>query len=232
MRFSRQGYWSGYPFLPPGGIFPTQGLNSWLLPRLLHCRQIFFFKPLSHWGNSYINIASLFTISNILLILLSCIYKAWFKQTLHTGDQCKLRKWRDFPHISLWPPDPQGKLSAWQSTQIPCWHLKFNMSGPPLTSWALLCRPCFTPTPPPVSWVTQSQSTASQTSDGLQWLLPPSPPTSIDHWNLSSSSLYSKCLAFLIWMAIVNHIFDFLAPNLVSPLTHPPHCTQTDLSTR
>ena len=138
--------------------------------------RFFFFKPLSHWGNSYINIASLFTISNILLILLSCIYKAWFKQTLHTGDQCKLRKWRDFPHISLWPPDPQGKLSAWQSTQIPCWHLKFNMSGPPLTSWALLCRPCFTPTPPPVSWVTQSQSTASLTSDDLQWLLPPSPP--------------------------------------------------------
>ena len=34
MGFSRQEYWSGFPF-PPPGIFLTQGLNS----GLLHCRQ-------------------------------------------------------------------------------------------------------------------------------------------------------------------------------------------------
>ena len=33
------------------GIFPTQGSNLHLLGHL-HCRQIFFFLPLSHWGNS------------------------------------------------------------------------------------------------------------------------------------------------------------------------------------
>ena len=34
MGFSRQEYWSGLPF-PPPGIFPTQGSNLWLR----HCRQ-------------------------------------------------------------------------------------------------------------------------------------------------------------------------------------------------
>ena len=38
MGFSRQEYWSGLPF-PPPGIFPTQGSN----PRLLHCRWLL------HW---------------------------------------------------------------------------------------------------------------------------------------------------------------------------------------
>ena len=37
MGFSRQGYWSGLPF-PPPGMFPTQGSN----PGLLHCRQILY----------------------------------------------------------------------------------------------------------------------------------------------------------------------------------------------
>ena len=37
MRFSRQGYWNGLPFLLQG-IFPTQGSN----PGLLHCRQILY----------------------------------------------------------------------------------------------------------------------------------------------------------------------------------------------
>jgi len=35
MRFSRQGYWSGLPFLLQG-IFPTKESN----PDPLHCRQI------------------------------------------------------------------------------------------------------------------------------------------------------------------------------------------------
>ena len=34
---SRQGHWSGLPFLSPG-IFPTQGSN----PGLLHCRQMLY----------------------------------------------------------------------------------------------------------------------------------------------------------------------------------------------
>ena len=43
MEFSRQEYWSGWPFLLQG-IFQTQGLN----PGLLHCRQIL--HHLSHQG--------------------------------------------------------------------------------------------------------------------------------------------------------------------------------------
>ena len=45
MGFSRQEYWRGLPF-PPPGIFPTQGPNPHLL-RLLH-RQAGSL-PLSHW---------------------------------------------------------------------------------------------------------------------------------------------------------------------------------------
>ena len=45
MGFSRQEYWSGLPFPPPGGIFLTQGSN----PGLLHCRQTLY--PLSHQGS-------------------------------------------------------------------------------------------------------------------------------------------------------------------------------------
>ena len=38
MRFSRQEYWSGLPF-PSPGIFPTQGLNTFLLigSQILYC---------------------------------------------------------------------------------------------------------------------------------------------------------------------------------------------------
>ena len=43
LEFSRQEYWGGLPF-PPPGIFPTQGLNPRLLC-LLHCRQILY-----HWA--------------------------------------------------------------------------------------------------------------------------------------------------------------------------------------
>ena len=45
LGFSRQEYWSGLPYPPPGGIL-TQGLNF----HLLHCRRIFFL-PLSHQGS-------------------------------------------------------------------------------------------------------------------------------------------------------------------------------------
>ena len=38
LGFSRQEYWSGLPYPPPGGIL-TQGLNF----HLLHCRRIFFY---------------------------------------------------------------------------------------------------------------------------------------------------------------------------------------------
>ena len=41
MEFSRQEYWSGLSFPPPGD-FPTQGLNL----RLLHCRQLLYCSPL------------------------------------------------------------------------------------------------------------------------------------------------------------------------------------------
>ena len=41
MGFSRQEYWSGWPF-PPPGIFPTQRLNTWQADSL----------PLSHRGSS------------------------------------------------------------------------------------------------------------------------------------------------------------------------------------
>ena len=44
MRFSRQEYWSGYPFLSPGDL-PTQGSN----PGLLRCRKILY--PMSHQGS-------------------------------------------------------------------------------------------------------------------------------------------------------------------------------------
>ena len=44
MRFSRQEYWSGLLFAPPG-IFPTQGLN----PCLLHWQVDYLL--LSHLGN-------------------------------------------------------------------------------------------------------------------------------------------------------------------------------------
>ena len=44
MEFSRQEYWSGLPY-PPPGIFPTQGSN----PGLPHCRQILY--HLSHQGS-------------------------------------------------------------------------------------------------------------------------------------------------------------------------------------
>ena len=40
MEFSRQEYWSGLPF-PPPGIFPTQGSNPCLL-HLLRCRQVLY----------------------------------------------------------------------------------------------------------------------------------------------------------------------------------------------
>ena len=45
MEFSREEYWSGYPFHSPGD-FPTQGLNL----SLLHCRQIIY--HLIHQRNS------------------------------------------------------------------------------------------------------------------------------------------------------------------------------------
>ena len=41
MGFSRQEYQSGLPCTPRQGIFPTQGLNSYLLG-ILHCRQILY----------------------------------------------------------------------------------------------------------------------------------------------------------------------------------------------
>ena len=44
MEFSRQEYWSGFPF-PSQGIFPVQELN----PVLLHCKQILHY--LSHQGH-------------------------------------------------------------------------------------------------------------------------------------------------------------------------------------
>ena len=44
MGFSRQEYWSGLPCPPPGGIFPTQGLNL----GLPYCRKILY--SLSHQG--------------------------------------------------------------------------------------------------------------------------------------------------------------------------------------
>ena len=39
MEFSRQEYWSGFPFLLQG-IFPTQGLN----PDLPRCRRILYLR--------------------------------------------------------------------------------------------------------------------------------------------------------------------------------------------
>ena len=48
MGFSRQEYWSGLPFPPPGDL-PDPGIEPQIL---LHCRQIFFFfLPLSHQGS-------------------------------------------------------------------------------------------------------------------------------------------------------------------------------------
>ena len=44
MEFSRQEYWSGLPFIPPG-IFPSEGLNL----RLLHWQADSL--PLSHLGS-------------------------------------------------------------------------------------------------------------------------------------------------------------------------------------
>ena len=49
MRFSRQDYWNGLPFLLQG-IFLTQGLNLHL-PRILHWQADS--SPLSHLGSSY-----------------------------------------------------------------------------------------------------------------------------------------------------------------------------------
>ena len=49
MRFSRQEYWNGLPFLLQG-IFLTQGLNLHL-PRILHWQADS--SPLSHLGSSY-----------------------------------------------------------------------------------------------------------------------------------------------------------------------------------
>ena len=51
LRFSRQEYWSGFPF-PSPGIFPTQRFNS----SLLHCKQILY--HLSHQGSPKCNISS------------------------------------------------------------------------------------------------------------------------------------------------------------------------------
>ena len=57
MGLSRQEYWSGLPF-PPPGVFPTQELNPPLL-RLLHCR--WNFDPLTRWGSpSFKDTASIF----------------------------------------------------------------------------------------------------------------------------------------------------------------------------
>ena len=44
MGFSRQEYWSGLPF-PPPGVFPNQG---WI-PCLLHCRRVLY--SMSHQGS-------------------------------------------------------------------------------------------------------------------------------------------------------------------------------------
>ena len=41
MGFSRQEYWSGWPFSSSSGIFQTQGLNLCFL-KLLHCRHILY----------------------------------------------------------------------------------------------------------------------------------------------------------------------------------------------
>ena len=49
MEFSRQEYWSGLPF-PPPGIFPTQGSN----PDLPHCRWILYFWAIREAHKTYI----------------------------------------------------------------------------------------------------------------------------------------------------------------------------------
>ena len=52
MGYSRQEYWSGFPFPAPGDL-PDPGIEPYLLP-LLRCRQILY--PQSHLVNPYIHI--------------------------------------------------------------------------------------------------------------------------------------------------------------------------------
>ena len=104
MEFSRQEYWSGLPF-PPPGIFPTQGSN----PDLPHCRRILYFWAIREAHKTYIR-------------------KTKKKEKLlMKGIKEDLNKWRDFPcshigkfislrcqffpTISIVPRQPQSKPS-------------------------------------------------------------------------------------------------------------------------
>ena len=199
--------------------------------------QLFLPPPIKKLDVSWKNIFKSVVFSRpyrFILILFLYKYKAWSKQTPREIS-VKWQKWRDCPHLSRWPPDSQGKLSTARSTQISCWHLKFNMSCPPLTSCVLLSRPCFRPSSPPVSWVTQSEHTPSQTSDSPQWPLPLTPPTSTSHQVLGLFPPLA-CIPSVSRFSLDGynqpHVW-FSGPQLgPPPRTHPPRLTQSDLSRR
>ena len=80
MGFSRQEYWSGFPFLPQE-IFPTQGSNPHLL-RFLHCGWILYHRATTQSAKSK-------SLSRTLCGPMDC--------TIHGILQARILEWVAFP---------------------------------------------------------------------------------------------------------------------------------------
>ena len=119
--FPRQEYWSGLPFPSPGDL-PNPGN-----PRLLHWQAgfffLFFFLPLSHWGNS----AGLLGVSQIFQTL-SCF---------HAFSQATQSLWDSPPCLLTW----LTSASPLEAHQLRAVFSKTHLSPAPLGEQAGLVDP-------------------------------------------------------------------------------------------
>ena len=115
MGFSRQEYWSGLPFPPPGNL-PTQGSNLGLLC-LLHCQADSW--PLSHL-RSY-KILTKEIISELLFIELSKTHSQKQSNTMTSWDQTWISCF-SCGFFTTSSPGKSLKLRAWKPTRMSSIH--------------------------------------------------------------------------------------------------------------
>lgn len=133
-------------------------------------------------------------------------YKTWSKPTVQeiSGSGRSHGAWWFSRTLSL-ASRPTTK------THVSCWHLKFTMSCPPLTSHVLLFRP----TPPlPTARATQSPDTPSQTADVSD------PPLPLP----LATKVRQSCLLlplFRVFYHFSSGRLRFLVPNLTPPSSTP-----------
>ena len=131
MGFSRQEYWSGLPF-PPPGIFPTQG--SYLL-HLLHLQS--YSLPLSHLGRNKTKILTFLWKLNIIKLRLLPFKPSEFKNIcikwwVKTYQRRNLGDWlpsitRDWESLQEMRPSVSGKPGK---VGHPSWKRSLRPSGP------------------------------------------------------------------------------------------------------